>query len=262
VIHEFRLFCVALQFLTRIPIPRWVGFEPDWLHQSARHFSAVGLLVGLVAAATLMFAQLVFPWPVAVGLSMAATLLLTGAFHEDGFADTCDALGGGAVITRERALTIMKDSRLGTYATVGLMMMLGLKAACLSGMPLALAVPAMLFAHTISRAASVVLIRALPYAGDLDHAKAKPLAQRISRGGLVVNAGCVFLLGAVLAVVSSPRGVMMSLLVSVLAVAAATAVCARWFDQRLGGYTGDTLGATQQITESVTLLTWLALARL
>ena len=262
-IHELRLFLVALQFLTRLPCPRWVGFEPEWLNQSARHFPAVGLLVGAVAALVLVLGEVLFPPAVAVGLSMAATLLLTGAFHEDGWADTCDALGGGASVGRARALVIMKDSRIGTYGAVGLVLMLGLKAATLAALPLALALPALLFAHTASRAAAVVLIRWLPYAGDIEHAKAKPLAQRISRVGLVVALAWVMLLCIALvwaAQRSDEPAVLPAVVLGLLVVAGAAAWCARWFRQRLGGYTGDTLGATQQITELLALLVWLGVA--
>ena len=262
-IHELRLFLVALQFLTRLPCPRWVGFEPEWLNQSARHFPAVGLLVGAVAALVLVLGEVLFPPAVAVGLSMAATLLLTGAFHEDGWADTCDALGGGASVGRARALVIMKDSRIGTYGAVGLVLMLGLKAATLSALPLALALPALLFAHTASRAAAVVLIRWLPYAGDIAHAKAKPLAQRISRAGLVVALAWVMLLCVAL-VWAAQRwdepAVLPAVVLGMLVVVGAAAWCARWFRQRLGGYTGDTLGATQQLTELLALLVWLGVA--
>ena len=262
-IHELRLFLVALQFLTRLPCPRWVGFEPEWLNQSARHFPAVGLLVGAVAALVLVLGEVLFPPAVAVGLSMAATLLLTGAFHEDGWADTCDALGGGACVGRVRALVIMKDSRIGTYGAVGLVLMLGLKAATLSALPLALALPALLFAHTASRAAAVVLIRWLPYAGDIEHAKAKPLAQSISRAGLVVALAWVMLLCVAL-VWAAQRwdepAVLPAVVLGMLVVAGAAAWCARWFRQRLGGYTGDTLGATQQLTELLALLVWLGVA--
>lgn len=255
-IHELRLFFVALQFMTRLPVPRWVGFEAEWLNRSARHFPAVGLCVGAVAAGVLWGAAALFPMPVAVGLSMTATLLLTGAFHEDGFADTCDALGGA--VERERALAIMKDSRIGAYGAVGLVMMLGLKAATLSALPLALAVPALLFGHCASRAGATLLIRVLPYAGDLAHAKAKPLAQRVSASGVVVALAWVLLLGVALALcLPSQRG---SLVTALVLVMAGMAWCARWMSRRLGGYTGDTLGATQQITELLALLGWLAAA--
>ena len=262
-IHELRLLFVALQFLTRLPSPRWVGFEPEWLNQSARHFPAVGLLVGAIAAVVLVLGQVVFTPAVAVGLSMAATLLLTGAFHEDGWADTCDALGGGASVGRERALLIMKDSRIGSYGAVGLVLMLGLKAAALVALPLALAVPAVLFAHTISRAAAVALIRWLPYAGDVEHAKAKPLAQRMSGAGLVVAWGWVLLLCVVLMVVAKrwdEPAVWPSVAVGLVVVVVGTVWCARWLRVRLGGYTGDTLGATQQVTELLALLAWLAVS--
>ncbi len=262
-IHELRLYFVALQFLTRLPSPRCVGFEPEWLNQSARHFPAVGLLVGAVAALALVLGHALFTPAVAVGLSMAATLLLTGAFHEDGWADTCDALGGGAGIGRERALVIMKDSRIGTYGAVGLVVMLGLKAATLTALPLVLAVPALLFTHTASRAAAVALIRWLPYAGDIEHAKAKPLAQRISGFGLVVALGWVLLL--CLALVWAARrwdepAVWPAIVFGLGATLGGAAWCARWFRQRLGGYTGDTLGATQQLTELLGLLVWLGVS--
>lgn len=262
-IHELRLFFIALQFLTRLPAPRWVGFEPEWLNQSARHFPVVGLLVGAVAALVLVLGELVFPPAVAVGLSMAATLMLTGAFHEDGWADTCDALGGGASIGRERALMIMKDSRIGTYGAAGLVLMLGLKAATLTALPLALAIPALLFAHTASRAAAVSLIRWLPYAGDIEHAKAKPLAQCISHAGLAVALAWVLVLCLALALIAQRRtepSILPAIVIGLLVVACAAAWCARWFWLRLGGYTGDTLGATQQLTELLALLAWLGVA--
>lgn len=252
--HELRLFLIALQFLTRLPVPARVGFDPQWLNESARHFPAVGACVGLLAAGVLWAGGWLFPVPVAVGLSMAATVLLTGAFHEDGLADTCDALGG--TVSRERALQIMKDSRIGTYGAVGLLLVLGLKAAALAALPLGWAVPALVLVHTASRAAAVALIRFLPYAGDVDQAKAKPLARRISAAGLVVACTWPLWVGAVIAV-GQPSAVAPVLLSIGLATAGAWA-CAHWFRRRLGGITGDTLGATQQLTELLMLLGWLA----
>jgi adenosylcobinamide-GDP ribazoletransferase len=257
-VHELRLLLVALQFLTRVPVPRWVGYEPAWLHASARHFPAVGLIVGGVSALVLWGASLWWPLSVAVGLSMAASLWLTGGFHEDGLADTCDGLGGA--VSRERALAIMKDSRLGSYGALGLVMVLGLKAAALHGMGshgvLQAAVPALLFAHAASRSAAVMLLRSLPYAGDAEHAKAKPMAQQVSRAGMVAALAWPVAIGvALLGVTPAPP-----LLASAVACMLATLVCRRWFMQRLGGYTGDTLGATQQFSELAIYLAWLAVA--
>ena len=252
--HELRLFFVALQFLTRVPVPAWVGFEPDWLNQSARHFPAVGLFVGTVAAAVLGAGYALLTPAVAVGLSMAATLMLTGGFHEDGFADTCDGLGGA--VSRERALAIMKDSRIGAYGAMGLVMMLGLKAATLAALPLACAVPALLLAHTASRGAAVVLIRVLPYAGDAEHAKAKPLARTIAPAGVATALAWVAAVAVALCVWQAAWAP--AVVGSLLLAAAGTACCARWLHRRLGGTTGDTLGAAQQITELLALLAWLA----
>ena len=249
-IHELRLFLIALQFMTRVPVPRWVGFDAEWLNRSARHFAGVGMLVGGFGAAVLWVAGQLWPMPVAVGLSMAATLWLTGAFHEDGFADTCDGLGGA--VSRERALEIMKDSRIGAYGAIGIVTMLGLKAATLATMPLAAAVPALVLGHTVSRAAATALMALLPYAGDAAHAKAKPLAQRVGAVGLV---GAALWVGLVCIGVRALEALTALVLGIALASAAvATAGCMRWLRRRLGGFTGDTLGAAQQIAELALLL--------
>lgn len=255
--HELRLFFVALQFLTRVPVPRWVGWRDAWLHDSARHFAAVGLFVGAVCAAVYHAALWLWPPTVAVGLSMSAGLLLTGAFHEDGLADVCDGLGGSA--SCERALAIMKDSRIGAYGAIGIAMTLGLKAAVLASLPAAWVSAALLLAHCGSRAAAVSLIRWLPYAGDVEHAKAKPLAQRLSAVGLWVSWGWVLLAAAALAA-WRPAGAL-AVLGALLPMAVCAVLCARWFKWRLGGYTGDCLGATQQLCELAAYLGLLALLR-
>ena len=130
--HELRLFFIALQFLTRVPVPAWVGWRADWMNQSARHFALVGACVGAFGGAVFWAAAHLWPATLAVLLSMVATVWITGAFHEDGLADTCDGLGGA--VSRQRALDIMKDSRLGTYGTLGLLAVLALKAAALAGL--------------------------------------------------------------------------------------------------------------------------------
>ncbi|MDZ7856232.1 adenosylcobinamide-GDP ribazoletransferase [Sphaerotilus sp.] len=256
VVHEFRLFFIALQFFTRVPVPGWVGWTPEWMHASARHYPAVGLCIGAVGAAVLALGAACWPLPVAVGLSMAATVWMTGGFHEDGLADTCDGLGG--TVSRERALTIMKDSRLGSYGALGLVGVLGLKAVALHGLVTVDLLPAMVatvWAHALSRVAPVVLLWVLPYAGDLEHTKAKPMAQQISGRGLLVVLGWAGLVSvAAVAVLGDLRPVLAGL----LGLACMVLWCGRWFHGRLGGYTGDTLGASQQLSELAALLGWLA----
>lgn len=254
--HELRLFLVALQFLTRIPTPRWVGFEPVWLNRSARHFPVVGLVVGAVAALVLAIGHALFTPVLAALLSIAATACLTGAFHEDGLADTCDALGGD--VGRERALEIMKDSRIGSYGALALVLAIGIKAAALAALPLPQAIVATLLAHCASRAAAVSLIRSLPYARDVGEAKARPLAERVSAGTLAIALGWV---GVAFVGASLVERDAMPSVIGLLAAALGTWLLGRWFRRRLGGITGDTLGATQQVTELLVLLGGLAVLR-
>jgi adenosylcobinamide-GDP ribazoletransferase len=253
VIHELRLALLALQFLTRLPVPAWVGYRDEWLHHCARHFPLIGLLVGAVAALVWQATSWWWPATIAVLLSMIATLALTGAFHEDGLADTFDALGGH--VSREKALLIMKDSRLGTYGTVALAAALALKAASLVALG-SQAAAALLLAHAVSRALPVALIRWLPYAGDADAAKAKPLSTSVSMGDMSVAvfwalAVAAALLGAGL-LTATP---VLAALISAVLVALATAL---WLQRRLGGFTGDTLGATQQLGELAIYLALIA----
>src|SRR5476651_261477 len=107
--QQIRLFFIALQFFTRLPIPRWVGFQPDWLHHAARYFPLVGVVVAALTAAVYAAAAVLFPAPVAVLLSTAAGIYITGAFHEDGFADMCDGFGGG--MTPERVMETVGEMR-------------------------------------------------------------------------------------------------------------------------------------------------------
>ncbi len=253
--HELRLFLVALQFLTRVPVPAAVGFQPEWLQASARHFPGVGLLVGSAGALVLWAAAHVWPAWVAVLLSMAATVWMTGGFHEDGLADTCDGLGGA--VSRDRALEIMKDSRLGSYGVLGLFFVLAMKAAALHGLAtrdLLAALMALPLAHVWSRAAAVLLLRLLPYAGDVEHAKAKPLAQQLDGLGLAVALMWAVVAGVAAAVFIHAA----ALAVAAVAVLAVGLWMARWLHRRLGGFTGDTLGATQQFSELVVYLAVLA----
>lgn len=257
VLHELRLFFIALQFFTRVPIPRWVGFEPLWLQHCARHFPLVGLLVGTFSALVLWAALWLWPAGVAVGLAIAAGVWLTGGFHEDGWADTCDGLGGA--VSRDKALLIMKDSRIGSYGALGLILMLGLKAAVLVSLveqDWLLAMTALVWGHCASRAAPVWLIRTLPYAGDADHAKAKPLATQASIATLLTALLWVLLLS--LGIAWQQPQWLSQLGLAVLAAAVATRAMQAWLNRRLGGYTGDNLGATQQVVELATLLAWLA----
>ncbi|WP_457424619.1 adenosylcobinamide-GDP ribazoletransferase [Roseateles sp. P5_E7] len=250
-----RLFLVALQFLTRLPV-RLSRFEPGWLNDCVRHFPLVGALVGAVGAAVLVGASHLWPAWVAAVLALAATVALTGGFHEDGLADTFDALGG--VVPRDKALVIMKDSRIGSYGALALGLSLLLRAALLAVLaarPVLGAVAALLVSHALARAAAVGVMASLPYGGDAEHAKAKPLALAVAPRNFVIALGWCGLLVISLAA----SGVYLPKLGAAVAAAGVVALLMRqWLKRRLGGYTGDGLGATEQLAEIAVLLAFTA----
>ncbi len=246
-VAELRLLLTAVQYFTRLPVPAWVGHTQEQLNGSARYFPAVGLLIGSIGALALWATSLVLPAPLPVILSTALTVLLTGAFHEDGLADTFDGLGGSA--TRERALEIMKDSRLGTFGVSALVLALLLKIAALNAFPVELAVIVLIAGHGFSRACAITLLFAGSYAGNAEQSRAKPVAQHMGVGEFLVAA----IIG-ILPLIWCGRHALAGLICAL----AMLYVLARWFTKRLGGFTGDTLGAAQQLTEIVFYLAVLA----
>ncbi len=271
--HFVREFLLAVQFFTRIPVTGrladWVGFSPELLRTSAGHFPGVGVLVGVAAAAVYMLLQLLLPEttlaPLAAAtLSTVATVLLTGGFHEDGLADVADGLGGSH--DRDRALEIMKDSRVGAFgamalvlallAKIGLMAVLGSVevnsvqtdgsenwgVSSWSGAYMGVA---LLTAHVVSRGLPLLVIYLLPHVGDSASSKSKPLADQIAPVTLMV--ALIWCL-AVLALASLVIDIA-SLLAACGFAVIALLWMARLFKRRLQGFTGDCLGATQQICE-------------
>ena len=253
---------MALQFFTRVPVTgrlaQWVGFSPEMLRASAAHFPGVGWLVGGVGALVLVAIETGLPGiagaAVAAVLSTAATVLLTGAFHEDGLADLADGAGGGRDAIA--ALEIMKDSRIGTFGAIAVVLAVGAKVGLLvllaqSGS--GAVVSALLCAHVLSRFAPLWLIRRLPHVGDSASSKSKPLAASISRAALGTAALWALPALALLLWAHGPRNG----IAAFVGCALTTLWMSRLLRRRLGGVTGDGLGATQQVCE---LAVYLALA--
>lgn len=237
--RELGYFFAACGYFSRLPVPAWVGFSPEALHAAARYLPAVGLLVGGLGSAVFVAAQTLWPQPVAVLLALAAMLLATGAFHEDGLSDTADGLGGGW--ERARILEIMKDSRVGSYGVVALWLGLSSKLLLLASLPPALVVPALVAGHAVSRYAALGLMATLDYARADASSKARPVAQRLSAGSLAFAA--LFALPPLYWL--PPWSALLALGLLLLATLWLAGKCRRW----LGGYTGDTLGAVQQLGE-------------
>lgn len=235
--HQVRLLVVAIQFLTRLPMPSLKTFEPEWITRSARYFPLVGQGIGAVSALVLLAGERVWSGGVGAVLAIAVGLLITGAFHEDGLADTADGLGGGQ--TPARRLEIMKDSRVGTYGVCALVLALGLKVAVLAGTPAAALM--LLAAHGLGRAAAVVVMRVTPYAPSGEAGKWKPVPQGVRTGEVLV---ALLLAGWPLAFL--PMGAALLGLAGGAAMTIAMALLAR---RLIGGHTGDVLGAVEQLFE-------------
>ena len=241
--RELRIFFTALQFFTRLPIPSWVGYDPSWVRASARYFPLIGILVGAVTAASLLAAALCLPMPLAVLLSTVAGILLTGALHEDGFADVCDGFGGGN--TPIKIIEIMRDPRIGAFGAIGIGLLLAIKIVALTSMSAPMAAWALLLAHPLSRIAATTLIWRMTYASP--DGKASLVSQTMTMSVFFV--ACLPVVAVVVAALLRGPFVTLNLLIAAGAMLIGTAWLARKFLRHLGGYTGDCLGAVQQVTE-------------
>lgn len=231
----------ALAFLTRLPVPR--RGDPPPLHRLAAWFPAAGLAVGAVAAAAWhLTAAAGLPPAAAAWAAVAAEMLLTGALHPDGLADTADGLGGA---TAEGRLAIMKDPRLGSFGAIALLLALGGRGVLLAALPPGRVLPALLAAHAASRWAPVWTLARHPYArlgGGTGRAFAGAGAREVLLAAATTLAAAGLLAGA--------RG-----LAAAGAAALAGAGAAAFAARRLGGVTGDVCGATAEVALLAALTT-------
>lgn len=240
--RQVALFFVAVQFLTRIPVPAVRSFQPDWTARAARYFPLVGVGVGVLCAGVWLAASQVWTGLLPALLAVAVGVAITGAFHEDGLADTFDGLGGGQ--TRARRLEIMKDSRIGTFGALALGLTLAIKIAALGVLSAPVAALALIGAHGAGRAAAVVAMGLQPYAGDRDWAKVKPVADGVTRTEVLIAAGFGLVSLLPLLMVAP-----FSTVIAVVMASASAALMAILAARLIGGWVGDTLGATEQMFE-------------
>lgn len=242
------LFKLATVFLTRLPLKIEQDVDEAALNRASGYFPLVGLLLALILALVAAVASLWLSSSVTIALVMVASLMLTGAFHEDGLADAADGLGGGWTV--EQKLNIMKDSRLGTYGASALFCLLLLKFLLLSELlqtSFMLLVIGLLLGHVLSRGFAVSLIGLMDYVQLDEQSKTKPVAKNLpqeSQSLLFFSCGAVLLL----AYLVSPLGLWF-LMILVALLFLLRSVVIRFFNSQLGGYTGDLLGAVQQIFE-------------
>ncbi|WP_394247059.1 adenosylcobinamide-GDP ribazoletransferase [Vibrio profundi] len=238
--YQFELFALALSFFSRIPIPANTPYSDERMNRSGRYFSLVGLILGAMCGGVFWLSSQAFSSDVSVFLTMVFSLMLTGAFHEDGLTDMADGIGGG--MTLERRLTIMKDSRIGTYGAATLIMALLGKWLLLTELSqLSTMFSVFLVGYGLSRAVAASLIYDMPYVSDLDTSKSKPLANKQTKGELLF-------LSAVGLAPALLMGLHIVFSLAVIALLFRVAI-KRWLLSRLGGFTGDCLGAAQQLME-------------
>lgn len=239
--REIYIFFTALMFFTRIPCPKWAKYEADYLRLSTKYFPLVGIIIGGMGACVFYGASFLFSTETAILLSMFATIYATGAFHEDGFADVCDGFGGGW--TKEKILLIMKDSRLGTYGTVGLLLILAIKFTALREIADSFIPLVLIAGHSTSRFIATTLIYTHPYVRDAEDSKAKPAAKSMSFPTLIISA----LFGiAPLVFFMNPW-----VLIALIPMYFSKMYLANKFKKQIGGQTGDCAGAVQQLSEVV-----------
>jgi adenosylcobinamide-GDP ribazoletransferase len=234
---ELEIFSGAIRFFTRLPVPGTLGQDPATLNKGMRYFPVVGLIVGTCAG--MVFAATAEFWPktLAVLAAMVTAILVTGAIHEDGWSDMVDGFGGGG--DRETILAIMRDSRIGNFGAIGLILLLLARFLTLVGMDSVSQVAISLIAgHAVSRLCAVGVFHWLDYARP--EGKASPFG-KLARNDLIFAAIMALLPMLLLPPMQSIPG---------LIFAAGASFCLwRLFKQRIGGYTGDCLGAVQQLAE-------------
>lgn len=265
--EQWHLLLLAISFFSRIPVELKVDVTANMLNQASRYFAVVGVLIGACSAFAFYLSASILPIELALLIAMFSSVLLTGAFHEDGWADVWDGFGGGWTV--ENKLNIMKDSRLGTYGAAALFFILMIKYQALlaliqqnithtallneSMLSESLSVLSILvLGHGLSRVLATSLIADMPYVSEDATSKVKPLAQSLSSNSylILLSTG-----GLVIALTLS-----FSIAWKLVAILLLTRWCLkRWFTKQLGGYTGDCLGAAQQLSEVVIYLVLLSL---
>lgn len=247
--QEFKIFLTALSFYTRVPVGTIKGWSEEMLNRSTRYFPFIGIIVGAVGAISFWGLSFYLPVSIAIALSMVITILFTGAFHEDGFADFCDGFGGG--YTPERILEIMKDSRIGTYGSIGLIAMLAIKFFALTHIDVVRIPFILVSGHAISRIFPVLLIYSSQYARLDASSKTKPVGKADSTFSLffaILSGGLTFLF------LKWPE-----MILSICVLTLVTFFFRKYISRKLGGYTGDILGALQQLCEVffyLSILVW------
>ncbi|WP_421919365.1 adenosylcobinamide-GDP ribazoletransferase [Marinifilum sp.] len=245
---ELNIFFTGLSFFTRIPFPKWADFKKEYQREAIKYFPIAGAIIGGIAALVFYLCNVLLPFNLAVILSMIATAMLTGALHEDGFMDVCDGFGGAW--TKERILEIMKDSLIGAFGVTGIIFLILTKFYCQFSISANQLPWILIAAHSSSRMTAATLVNTHQYA-RVENSKAKDYSQKLSIGNFIF----MILSGILpLALLGNAKFFLI-----IIPVYASKWLLGRFFNKWIGGYTGDCIGATQQVCELVFYLSYLSL---
>ena len=245
--RELNILLTAIMFYTRIPGPKSISYSSEKLNKATRYFPFIGYIVGGLGALTFIGVNEVLSFEMSVISSITAMVLVTGAFHEDAFADFCDGFGGG--YTRKRILSIMKDSRIGTYGAVGLCLLFLSKYVLLRDIGPGMFPLILIAAHVSSRFAVVILIYTSKYVGNEEESKSKPVGDKKSIVTFIISLLWIVPLFYFLGI---------KLFLFFLSVQLLLLIYFRYYiHKKTGGYTGDVLGALQQLSEILFYVTFL-----
>jgi len=236
-------------FFSRIPVFRFFEDKAEYRNVHIKYLPLVGALLGLLQAGVFLAVYAFLPYEPALVITMIAALVFTGAFHEDGLADTADGIGGG--YTKEKILTIMKDSRIGTFGTAAFVSALALKFMLLKNFTPERLPYILIVSQAVSRIFPLIMVLTSRYVTEESSAKSKFVATLISVPGFIFGliSGLCFLF----LLYPSLQPMVLIPVLGVLFM-----IVRKYFVDAVGGYTGDILGATQQIFELLFLIGVLA----
>lgn len=233
----------AFMFFTRLPFWRIATVEKEYFKNVVSFWPYAGIITGGIGAGVMFGAAQVFPVTVAVILGVAARVLVTGALHEDGLADFFDGFGGGT--NREAILRIMKDSHIGSYGVLGLILYFITLVAALSSLPIEIAAPLFFCGDILCKSISSGIVNLLPYARPEEESKNKLVYNKLQGAISLFNGALVVLLMWVLYTNLLPGDTFYA----IAAPMTVFIVLMHYFRHKIQGYTGDCCGATFLLTE-------------
>jgi adenosylcobinamide-GDP ribazoletransferase len=248
--RQILTFFASILFFSRLPVLFRLQITDVHFRQSARYLPWVGLIVSFIGALVMYYAGRILPPSMAVLLGLVITTLLTGGLHEDGLADVCDGFGGG--YTKQRVLDIMKDSHIGTYGVIGLILAFLFRFGALAEMPRYFMALFFVTGNVLSRFTLVTVMYKYPYARNDGSSKAKSVIGQYTITDIIIASVPVILMYCVIGSWAA--------LLTLIPVWITKWLLALYFNKKIDGYTGDCMGAMQQATEIVfylSILVWL-----